>query len=107
MGWDNVEKRQFARGNFPCKLFIHYPEGHIISAYTEDISRGGVRVVLEEKIEVSTIVDVEIYFEEEPIICKGKITWIKEKESVERKGVTLFDTGIECFKTEQENEKAI
>lgn len=95
MDWEGKERRKFVRGDLPCKVFIYVPQGHIISSYTEDISQGGARVLLEERLDVGSFIAVEIYSDEEPLIRKGKVVWVKEKQGTNRLGTAWFDTGIE------------
>ena len=78
MDWEGIEKRRFVRANFPCKIAIYTPAQHILASHTENIGAGGVRVILEEKLEIASNVGLEIYLEKEPIVCEGKIVWVVE-----------------------------
>ena len=97
MNTENNEKRKFQRHDFPCKIFLRFPQGEVLSTYTRNISQQGVKVLLDKKLDISTIVDIEIYFEQEPTICKGKVVWVKEKENPSRKDSIIYATGIKCF----------
>jgi len=94
MDWDGLNKRRFIRLNFPYTIHL-YPENEAsLSAYTEDIGSGGIRVVLREKVEVGTVLDLEIYLKQIPMACKGKVIWVKDKENHMLEGTKFFDTGI-------------
>ncbi|MEI8349471.1 MAG: PilZ domain-containing protein [Candidatus Omnitrophota bacterium] len=97
MDYSGIEKRRFIRARFPCKIFIHPPHQHIISTYTENISAGGVRVIIEEHLDISTPVGLEVHMKDGVVHCKGRIVWVVGKESPYRKGVTYSDTGIEFY----------
>jgi len=95
MVWEGEEKRKFARVIFPCRIVIGSPIRLLVS-HTENIGEGGIRVILEEKLSVHTMVGLEIYVEKEkPIKCKGKVRWIGEKINPIARESLLFDTGIE------------
>ncbi|MCK9573234.1 MAG: PilZ domain-containing protein [Candidatus Omnitrophica bacterium] len=93
--YDGIEKRKFIRARFPCKILIYsFPE-HTVSTHTENISAGGVRVIVGERIETGKIVGIEVHLKENKIVCKGRITWVVGKKSPYRKGIFYHDTGIE------------
>ncbi|MEI8349306.1 MAG: PilZ domain-containing protein [Candidatus Omnitrophota bacterium] len=97
MDFGGTEKRRFVRARFPCKIFILPSRQHVISTHTENISAGGVRVIIEEQLELATIVGLEVHLKDAVIHCKGRIVWVVGKESPYRKGVTYSDTGIEFY----------
>ena len=97
MDFGGIDKRRFVRARFPCKIFILPSCEHIISTHTENISAGGVRVIINECIEIATIVGLEVHMKDIVIHCKGRIVWVVGKESPYRKGVTYSDTGIEFY----------
>jgi len=89
------EKRKFPRAVFPCKVIIGSPVRLIVS-HTENISEGGLRVMLEEKLGAYTNVGMEIFFEKErPLKCKGRIIWVVEKINPLEKKAVMYDTGIQ------------
>lgn len=108
MGWGGIEKRRFVRANFPCIIIIYTPKQHSISTHTENIGAGGVRVIIEEKLEINDVVGLEIflYKEKQPIECKGKVVWVVEKESLYRKNLIFCDIGIEFYSI-KEGDKGI
>jgi len=93
MDWKDIEKRRFVRGDVSFKVFIYSPDKEVISVYCDNISRAGLRLVLDKKIEALSEVDLEIYFEDEPLFCRGKVAWIDEQTGLD--GKVSFNTGIE------------
>lgn len=92
-----TEKRQFPRAVIPCKISTVFAERVLVlNSHTENIGVGGIKVILEEKLHVSTEVDLDLFLldKEKPLKCKGKIVWVDEITPVEIRP-RLFDTGIE------------
>jgi hypothetical protein len=101
----NETKRRFIRLQFPYTIEI-LPDGKPkISTYTEDISEGGIGVVIKESLDVSSIVDLKIYIQDKPLICKGKIAWVQDKANnlLEDKIICYFKTGIELMEIPRED----
>ncbi|MBU1998771.1 MAG: PilZ domain-containing protein [Candidatus Omnitrophota bacterium] len=94
MDWQGKEKRRFPRAAFPCKIAVGYPL-HWLVAHTENISIGGVSVMLEEKLNAFTPVNLDIFLGKDRIIkCQGVVSWVKEKINPVEKNVVLYDVGI-------------
>lgn len=93
--WDNINRRRFIRVDYPFTIHIHTFEGPTYSAYTENVSAGGVMVTLMEELKEGAIVDLEIYTSLKTIGCKGKIIRIKKRESKYLECMLFYDTGIE------------
>lgn len=91
----DMERRKFPRASFPCKIIVEAPL-RLMTSYTQNIGEGGVRVILEEKLEVYEPVSLELFFSRENSVkCKGRIVWVVEKfNPIENTAVT-FDTGVE------------
>lgn len=105
--YNGIEKRKFLRARFPCKILIYnFPE-HSISTHTENISAGGVRVIIGERIEANSLVGVEIHFRENKIQCRGRVAWVVDKKSPYRKGISYHDTGIEFCEIDEEDRSMI
>ncbi|MDP2922385.1 MAG: PilZ domain-containing protein [Candidatus Omnitrophota bacterium] len=107
MDYNGIDKRRFIRARFPCRISIHTLHEHAISTYTENISAGGVRVIIEEKLEISSSVSLEIELKDNLIACKGRIVWIVDKESPYHKGVIYHDTGIEFHDIKEQDRQII
>lgn len=106
--WDSIERRRYVREKFPYTVHIHVflPKKRSISTYTENISVGGIRIVIREELDNGAIVDMAIYMGPEPFTCKGKVIWVREKTS-SLLGTKLYDTGISFWKLEEKNKQAI
>jgi hypothetical protein len=98
MKWSGEERRRFPRAEFPCKIIISSPL-RLLTSHTENIGEGGIRVILEEKLDPFTVVGLELFFERErPIKCRGRVVWVVEKVNPIERIPLLFDTGIEFTK---------
>jgi len=93
--WDGKNRRRFTRVSAPYTIHIFTLKGRPIATYTEDLSSGGVRVTLREKLAVSELVDLKIYIGDEFVHCKGKIAWIKEQASSVLDGILFYEAGLE------------
>tara|TARA_B100000315_G_C14572117_1_gene586126 strand:- start:2266 stop:2631 length:366 start_codon:yes stop_codon:yes gene_type:complete len=107
MGYEGSEKRRFVRANFPCKIIIQTPLEHMIATHTEDIGAGGVRVLIEEKLDVHAQVNLELHLNGEPISCQARIVWVLEKKTPGIDESTLYDTGIEFSQIKDKDQKKI
>ena len=91
------ERRSSPRALFPCRIMISSPVRLLVS-HTENISEGGIRVMLEEKLVPFTMVGIELYLDKnKPIKCKGKVAWIKEIVNPIEHEASMYDTGIKFF----------
>ena len=81
MEWDGINRRRCLRVKFPYTVHVHAVDRKVLSAYTEDISCGGVKIVIEEALFKSCEVDLEIYFKQDPLRCKGNVVWVTEKHN--------------------------
>jgi len=107
MAWDGVEKRNFIRANFPCKIIIYTPSEHTLISHTENIGAGGVRVIIEESLDISSLVGLEVFLSGAQIICKGRIVWVVEKSGSEKTEANIWDTGIEFYEIAERDRKIV
>ncbi|MCP4652479.1 MAG: PilZ domain-containing protein [Candidatus Omnitrophica bacterium] len=107
MNWDGINRRRFLRAEFPYTIHIFSQKGRSISTYTEDISGGGVKVVVREQLEVLEEVDLKIYVKGDFVRCKGKVVWVKEKPSPVLDGVVFYNAGIEFGELTEDDKKII
>lgn len=92
---DEINRRRFIRVKFPFTIHL-YPLGSPpISAYTEDVSAGGAKVTIHEELELSTLIDLEVYIKIKPLTCKGRVVWINKRESEYFEEESFYDIGIE------------
>jgi hypothetical protein len=97
MVWDGSEKRKFPRVVFPCRLAVGSPLRWLTS-HTENISEGGIRVILEEKLRVLALVSLELFFEKDKSIkCRGRVVWVEEEVNpIDKESEPIgYVTGIE------------
>jgi c-di-GMP-binding flagellar brake protein YcgR len=95
MVWEGEEKRKFPRGIFLCKIAMSSTSRWLVT-HTENISSGGVRVILEEKVNPFTNVELEIFFEKEKSTkFKGKVAWSRTIVNPIENEPLLYDTGIQ------------
>ena len=97
------ERRQFVRGDFPFRVYIYCPKKRILTTFTEDISQGGIKVMLDRRLEINTPVDLEILSDEGEKICRGQIAWVREVKPNKR--TKLYETGIRF--TEKKKMKSV
>jgi c-di-GMP-binding flagellar brake protein YcgR len=107
MVWNGIEKRRFVRANLPCKIIVYTPTEHIIITHTENIGAGGVRVILDECLNISSIVGLEIFLDDEPIKCESRIVWVIEKETSNIAKDRRWDTGVEFYKIDEEDRNIV
>ena len=99
------ERRKFPRVNVKYQINVictgeviqGYPQYYIFHTYTENISEGGIRVILEKEVKVGSLVELELFITDKeslPIKCKGVIIWTK-KANPEGTKPDLFHTGIQ------------
>ena len=104
-----IEKRKFPRVNITCKLSVVFADRLLVfNTHTENMSAAGIRVILQEKLNISTMVDIDLFLlgKEIPIRCKGRVVWANEITPV---GIRhrLFDTGIEFIEINDYNREEI
>lgn len=105
-----MEKRKSPRANIFCKISTIFGERLLVlNSYTENISDGGVKVILEQKLHVSTEVDLELTLaDHKPAIkCKGQIVWSDEIASDEPERHYIFDTGIKFTQISPEDLRSV
>ena len=106
--WDGINRRKFPRANYKCLISIKKRlNAKTISTQTENIGAGGICVLVKEDLGLFQGVDVELFLDEKrPIKCGGTVVWVVKK-SAPKKGVTLYDTGIEFIDIRPEDREKI
>jgi len=103
MSWNGTEKRRFVRANFPCQIVIYIPLERTIVSHTENVSAGGLRVIINESLDVSSIVGLALYSNIEPISCRGRVVWVVDRKDSSLQSSDMYDTGIEFYQVRQED----
>lgn len=108
MNWDSSERRRFVRVKLPCQITVRGPKEYTLSTHIENISAGGVRFLATEKLEVLSVVEIDIYgIKKDPILCRGRILWVFSRNSSGSQKKVVFDTGVEFCKINHTDRKAI
>jgi len=95
MTWNGDERRRFPRATFPCKIIIGSCS-ETISSHTENISKGGIRIILNVRLEHASNIGLEIHIrKDKPIQCEGRVIWVREITNPLDEEASMFDTGIE------------
>ena len=92
-----IDKRHFPRANVRCKISTIFGERLLVfNSHTENIGIGGIMTILEEKLCISTALDLELLLlgREKPLKCTGQVVWVMEINPPEIKP-RLFSTGIQ------------
>lgn len=90
------ERRRFPRVTYPCKIIVSTTgEKEEFSLHTENISSGGVRVILQKEPEINQQVDLEIVIGKKHIKTKGRIVWVIDVKTPGESKPDLYDVGIE------------
>ncbi|MCF7908499.1 MAG: PilZ domain-containing protein [Candidatus Omnitrophica bacterium] len=107
MQWDGINRRRFVRVQYPFTVHIYVPGEPPISSYTEDISTGGIKVTIKQVIAKSTLVDLEIYLKSDPVLCKGVVSWARERKSKFLEDTIIHDLGIEFSEVKTGDKRSI
>lgn len=109
--WDGVSRRRFPRAEYPCLITVrkNTPPQQAVLTHTENISVGGVRVIIAKKIGVLTEVDIEIDLKDTlpTILSKASICWIEEISLGEVGKSPRYDIGIKFIGLNDENRRRI
>jgi len=94
MSWDGQERRRFPRAAYACRVVID-SSGKKIEAMTENIGKGGIKIIIPEELAHSSVVGLELEIEKgNPIKCEGTIMWVREVRGRVLNGSSIFNTGI-------------
>lgn len=104
------EKRRFARLNIPIEVAYRTPDPKEIKAdksksFTQDISLGGVRIMVKDPLPLKTPIELEVYISESspPLLVRGEIVWQYYSKIA---GQDCYETGIEFTQIDfQDREK--
>ena len=85
-----TEKRRFARFKVTLRVKCTPQDSvHEYDAIGEDISMGGVKIVLDKSVEIApeTTVALQLYLPKVILEVKGKVAWIEETEDKKKFGI--------------------
>jgi c-di-GMP-binding flagellar brake protein YcgR len=99
MSWEGLNRRKFPRAKFPCliKIVKAGTPGDAILTHTENISTGGVCVIIKKQLETFSTVGIEIDLMdgEDIITAEAKVVWIVRRKATEDVKPSFYDTGVE------------
>lgn len=98
MTWSGIDKRKFARVSFECTVSVKRRGGSFVfHSRTENISVGGVCVILEKELLKYTPVELELMLPDDfpPVKCQGTVIWSIRRAEYLSKKPSQYDTGIE------------
>lgn len=111
MSWDGRNRRKFPRVLFPCLIKIRGDKNakDVLLTHTENLSIGGVRVILKNPVSMGAAIDVEIDLMDtgEHLSCKGKVVWSEKRKSTESVKPNFFDIGIEFINVGDGDQKRL
>ena len=109
--WDGVNRRNFPRAEYPCLITVRKNTAPVqaVLTHTEDLSINGVRVLIREKIELQSEVDLEIDLKDTlaTVLSKGIVKWVQEIPPHKENTSVHHDTGIEFIGLKAEDESRI
>lgn len=106
MGWGGINIRKTVRVSLECTVIVKKARSSLIfRSLTENISMGGVCIILEKELLRKTRVNLELSLPDDlPVMkCTGKVAWSVKRNEYLRKKPSQFDTGIEFFEVSDED----
>ncbi|MBI5554493.1 MAG: PilZ domain-containing protein [Elusimicrobia bacterium] len=103
------EKRSYVRLNIPMEIVCSFQENKEDNIYAigQDISLGGVRILIDRKLGVGAILELNMtmpFFFAEPIIVFAEVVWQQAKT---RETSAHYETGLRFIKINIQNKKKI
>lgn len=65
----------------------------MITAYTQDIGEGGLKVIIKGRLPNSSLVSLVIFLENKTVLAEGRILYTLKSDE----GLQYYDTGIEFY----------
>jgi Tfp pilus assembly protein PilZ len=96
MVWDGLNRRKFPRIFFPCLIKVKNNKDLLLT-HTENISVGGVRLILKKTLEfgATVVIEIDLMDTGEPLRCQGKVVWSEQRKKSELIKPGFYDIGIE------------
>ncbi|MBF0570211.1 MAG: PilZ domain-containing protein [Candidatus Omnitrophica bacterium] len=112
MTWEGLNRRKFPRAMFPCPVKLvaaGAAADNVFLTHTENISTGGICIILRKAMEKFTLLDVEIDLMDgqDHIICRGKVVWVVRRKATDPVKPSFYDMGIEYVDIKDEGRKRI
>lgn len=111
MPWEGLNRRKFPRAQFPCLIKLSLEDGssETLLTHTENISSGGICVIIKRGLGIFSLLSIEIDLMDggDPIRCKGKIIWTVRRKATEELKPSFYDIGIEYCDLDGHDEQRI
>lgn len=110
MTWRGIDTRRGIRVAFECVVIVKKKETSVVfRTQTENLSVGGVCVILEKGLLKNTPVEIELFLPDYPIpiTCAGKVAWSIRRNEYKRRKPLHFDTGLEFVDITQEDKSRL
>ncbi len=113
---NSQEKRLFPRLNLvalaiiKCDILVNIDNGKELEfhTHTENLSEGGMNVIIEAQLPVLTAVTLKLYLtgKRYPVECKGYVAWVKLLSPPEV-DPSIFSTGIKFTEYKSDAREAL
>jgi c-di-GMP-binding flagellar brake protein YcgR len=94
-----MNRRKFPRAKFPCLVKLVHQAGaaEVILTHTENVSGGGICVVIKKSLELFSpaLLEIDLMDSEDLIRCKGRAVWVVRRKATEAVKPSYYDTGFE------------
>lgn len=95
--WTSEERRRHPR--FDQDMEVEYgieKKPRLKNGKTINVSRGGMRLMLDEKLQAGAIMEMKVYLpkEKKAIAVEAEVVWTKEAEDNDPAGKRFFHSGI-------------
>lgn len=110
MGWEGLNRRSFPRAKFPCLLKVIQRNGQeTILTHTENISSGGVCVIIKKHLEMFETVEMELDLMDggEVFSCKSRVVWTVRRKATESVKPSQNDIGFEFLDIREQDRKRV
>lgn len=109
--WDGLNRRQFPRAKYPCMvtLWLEGEEKEFFLTHTENISIGGICLILKQRLErmAETCLEIDLLDMKDHVKCRGKVMWVVECKGKGPGSPSSYDTGIEFLDIDEIDRKRI
>lgn len=110
MGWGGINKRTAVRVSFECIVIIKKARSNLVfHSFTENMSTGGVCIILEKELLKNTPVELELHLPDDlpAAECSGRVTWSAKRNEYLKKKPSQFETGIEFIEISDQDRSRI
>lgn len=102
--WNGMERRRYARFREILEAMYKIEKRpHLKTGKTVDISEGGVKLLLDEKLAKGTIIDLQIAFpnSKKSAEVEGEVVWTSEYQEADASIKRLFHSGVKFLAINQ------